>query len=572
MRTLFTSLSILFTTLLFSQPIIEFVEPVGGFNSPVDVTGSGDGSGRLFIVERAGRIRIYNQNNGLTQATFFLNITDRVLSGGEQGLLGVAFHPDYATNGRFYVNYTSRARPGIPEGATVIARFISTVGGPTAPSSTEQILLTIEQPDNNHNAGDLAFGPDGYLYIPTGDGGGSGDPQDNAQDFGSLLGKMLRIDVNSPGGGLNYGIPADNPYLAANDNIPDEIYAVGLRNPWRISFDRFAGDLWIGDVGQDAREEVNFQAAGSAGGQNYGWDCREGNIPYSGSSSDNCANGSTYTPPVFDYVHDANTGGFSVTGGFVYRGTAADLDGYYVCADFITDRLFLYETATNTLSTQEETDVTGISSFGEDDNGELYAVQLNGTLHRVTTNSALPTELTRWTATPRGKIVELAWATASEVDAADFLLERSTDGLNFNPLATQEAMGNATDEVIYNYTDEEPLPGRSYYRLVQRDFDGASTTYAIRTVVFTGEAANDLRIFPNPSAGDFVLDFTFPPTDGSVSLRVFSLDGQQVFAEKRAGSPGQERLAYRLPTLPAGMYQVLVMHDNDVYSQRLVLK
>jgi len=571
-RTLFTSLSILFTTLLLSQPIIEFVEPVGGFNSPVDVTGCGDGSGRLFIVERAGRIRIYNQNTGLTQATFFLNITDRVLSGGEQGLLGVAFHPDYATNGRFYVNYTSQARPGIPEGTTVIARFISTVGGPTAPSSTEQILLTIEQPEDNHNAGDLAFGPDGYLYIPTGDGGGSGDPQDNAQNFGSLLGKMLRIDVNSPGGGLNYGIPTDNPYLATNDNIPDEIYAVGLRNPWRISFDRFTGDLWIGDVGQNAREEVNFQAAGSAGGQNYGWDCREGNIPYDGSSSANCANGSTYTPPVFDYVHDNNTGGFSVTGGFVYRGTAADLDGYYVCADFVTSRLFLYEPATETLSTQDETEVTGISSFGEDDNGELYVVQLNGTLHRVTTNSVLPVELMHWTATPRGKTVELAWATASETGAEDFLLERSTDGVNFSPLAIQEALGNATDEAVYGYTDEEPLPGLSYYRLVQRDFDGTYTTYAIRTVTFTDEVDNGLRIFPNPSAGDFVLDFTSPPTGGSVSLRVFSLDGQQVFAEKRAVTPGQERLAYRLPALPVGMYQVLVMHDNDVYSQRLVLE
>lgn len=572
MRTLLTYIFLLITTLLLSQPNLEFVESVGGFNSPVDVTGSGDGSGRLFIVERAGRIRIYNQNNGLTQATFFLNITDRVLSGGEQGLLGVAFHPNYATNGRFFVNYTSKARPGIPEGTTVIARFISTVGGPTAPASTEQILLTIEQPEPNHNAGDLAFGPDGYLYIPTGDGGGSGDPDDNGQDFGSLLGKMLRIDVDSPGGGLNYGIPADNPYQAANDNIPDEIYAVGLRNPWRISFDRLTGDLWIGDVGQDAREEVNFQAAGTAGGQNYGWDCREGNIAYSGSSSANCANGSTYTPPVFDYEHNVNTGGFSVTGGFVYRGSADDLDGFYVCADYVTSRLFLYEPSTSTLFTQDETMVTGISAFGEDDNGELYVVQLSGTLHRLTTTDALPVELVYWTATPRGKTVELAWATASESGAEDFLLERSADGVNFSPVASLPAAGNSSESEEYVYTDEQPLTGRSYYRLVQRDFDGSATTYAIRTVVFAGAEDNHFRVFPNPTEGDVFIEFAGVIAEETVDLRVFSLDGRQVLGLYRTIYPGQERINCQLPNLPAGMYQVLVDRGGETYAQRLVLR
>jgi len=571
-RTLLTSFFLLITALLLSQPNIEFVEPVGGFNSPVDVTGCGDGSGRLFIVERAGRIRIYNQNSGLTQATFFLNITDRVLFGGEQGLLGVAFHPNYATNGRFYVNYTSKARPGIPEGTTVIARFISTVGGPTAPASTEQIFMTIPQSDINHNAGDLAFGPDGYLYIPTGDGGGSGDPDDNAQDFSSLLGKMLRIDVDSPGGGLNYGIPADNPYQAANDNIPDEIYAVGLRNPWRVSFDRLTGDLWIGDVGQDAREEVNFQAAGTAGGQNYGWDCREGNVDFSGSSSANCANGSTYTPPIFDYEHDASTGGFSVTGGFVYRGSAADLDGYYVCADYVTSRIFLYDPSIATLYLQDETAVTGISSFGEDDDGELYAVQLNGTLHRVTTATALPVELTRWTATPQGKTVELAWATAVESGAEDFLLERSADGVNFSSLTSLDATGNSTQDVAYAYTDEQPLSGRSYYRLTQRDLDGTATAYEVRTVVFAEVEEDNMRIFPNPTEGMFFVDFAGLPLATSVHLRVFSLEGRQVYERHQTVASGRQQLSYQLPDLPAGMYQVLISSGDGTYSQRLVLR
>lgn len=353
-----------------SQPVLEFVDAVSGFNTPVDLTGAGDGSERLFITEKDGRIRVYDQATATVQAANFLDITDRVTANGERGLLGLAFHPDFATNGCFFVNYTTVARNGLSTGTTVIARYKAAPGATTVDPATELVLLSIPQPFSNHNAGDLAFGPDGYLYIPTGDGGGGGDPRNNSQNPRSLLGKMLRIDVDNQDAGLNYAIPATNPFVG-DTSVLDEIWAIGLRNPWRISFDRSTGALWIGDVGQGQREEVNFQPAGSAGGQNYGWDCREGLIDYdenSDPSSPLCATVGTLTEPVFDYTRSSTTGGTSITGGFVYRGHASDLLGYYLAADFNSNRFFLYPAAGGTMEFQNQSTISSISSFGEDDN------------------------------------------------------------------------------------------------------------------------------------------------------------------------------------------------------------
>lgn len=351
------------------QPLIEDLD------RPLFVTHAGDESGRLFIVEKGGTLRIYNA--GELAATPFLDITDRVnSSGNEQGLLGLAFAPDYATSGNFFVNYTDDS------GDTVIARFQVTADDANlADPATEFIVLQIDQPAGNHNGGMLAFGPDGYLYIGMGDGGGGGDRYGNGQNPDTLLGKMLRIDVTSD---LSqpYTIPADNPWVENDWNgadVRDEIWAVGLRNPWRFSFDRSSGDLWIGDVGQNQVEEINFTPAADSG-LNYGWPILEGTRCYNASTCDSAG----LVLPVAEYEHSE---GCSVTGGYVYRGTQfAALNGVYFYADYCRGSLWAtWPSAGDAWSTAKLLD-TGqtVSSFGEDEAGELYVTDLSaGTVARV---------------------------------------------------------------------------------------------------------------------------------------------------------------------------------------------
>jgi glucose/arabinose dehydrogenase len=333
-----------------------------GYIDPVVVTGAGDGSGRLFVVEQQGRILIVGGG-------VFLDISSLVdSSGNEQGLLGLVFHPDYTNNGYFYVNYTHDPVGSGPD-VTRVSRFEVSAGDPDiADPSSETILIEIEQPASNHNGGDLHFGPDGYLYIATGDGGGGQDEFQNAQDLGSLLGKLLRIDVDGAG---PYEIPPDNPFVGQG-NALDEIWAYGLRNPWRFSFDRLTGDLFIGDVGQTQVEEIDLQRASSAGGENYGWSCMEGDVTVNFNPCD----GTPLTAPILVYNHDL---GCSVTGGYLYRGDIGGLNGRYVFGDFCTGVIWFASASAGTWSTEVFLDTTiKISSFGEDDHGELFVLDHNG--------------------------------------------------------------------------------------------------------------------------------------------------------------------------------------------------
>jgi len=374
-RILLFFLALAFAQFIYAQPIIELEPYVGGFNNPVDIANAGDD--RLFIVEQAGIIRIID-GNGDKLAEPFLDIRNRIRSGGEQGLLGLVFHPDYSENGYFYVNYTSNDDPA----RTTIARFQVLADNPNRASTTsEKILLQIEQPYSNHNAGDLAFGPDGYLYIPLGDGGSGGDPDNFSQDRLTFLGKLLRIDVDN---GDPYAIPPDNPF-AMDDFTLDEIWAIGLRNPWRFSFDRLTGDMWIGDVGQNRWEEIDFQPANSTGGENYGWDCFEGSEMFALSSPE-CGN-DTYFDPIFEYPNNGD--GCSVTGGFVYRGSDyPELYGKYIFTDFCSGQFWTIQQNENgTFTSQKVGNFNNFdySSFGEDQNGELYLAGLaTGTIFRVT--------------------------------------------------------------------------------------------------------------------------------------------------------------------------------------------
>jgi glucose/arabinose dehydrogenase len=343
-----------------------------GFDWPVLVTNAGDGSNRLFVVEKPGRIVIVR--DGSKETTPFLDIQPLVGSdGSEQGLLGLAFHPDYSSNGEFFVNYTNLERD------TVIARYQVTTDSEQADPSSATMLLQVDQPASNHNGGNLVFGPDGFLYIGLGDGGRTGDPWGNAQNLGVLLGKLLRIDVD---GGSPYGIPADNPFMHSVDpGVRPEIWAYGLRNPWRYSFDRATGDLYIGDVGQYRYEWVHRQPAGTGGGQNYGWNIREGSHCY--STGTNCDTTSLVSP-IAEYDHSL---GCSITGGYAYRGAAyPELVGTYFFADYCSGRFWSLRETTpgDWLMDPPLESPLRPSSFGEDEDGELYVVSLhNNGLYRL---------------------------------------------------------------------------------------------------------------------------------------------------------------------------------------------
>ncbi|MCY3003612.1 MAG: PQQ-dependent sugar dehydrogenase [Planctomycetota bacterium] len=357
-----------------------------GFSQPLFLCSPPGDTARMFVVEQGGRIRIIK--NGAILSTPFLHLGSaatgglaRISTGGERGLLGLAFHPNYAQNGYFYVNYTATG-----SGATVIARYQVSTSNPDVAGTTELPLLTIAQPFSNHNAGGLNFGADGKLYICTGDGGSANDPNGNAQNTGSLLGKILRLDVNLP---APY-IPIDNPYIGAGNPL-DEIWAIGLRNPFRFSFDRLTGDMYIGDVGQNAVEEIDFMAAGVSG-QNYGWRCMEG-TSCTGLTGCTC-NSIALTPPIKDYTQ-ASGGHCSAIGGYVYRGTnVCGLQGTYFYADYCSTAIWSLKYTNGTVSnfTVRTTElepagtptISSISSFGEDANGEIYILDYtDGEVYRI---------------------------------------------------------------------------------------------------------------------------------------------------------------------------------------------
>jgi len=358
---------------------ISFQEVAAGFTNPVFISNAGDGSDRLFIVEQPGFIRILK--NGTFLGTPFLDIHSIIKSGGEQGLLALAFHPSYKTNGIFFVAYTA-PRAGDATGSNlVLEKFsVSANNSDLADANSGVILLIISHPINsNHNGGTLAFGKDGYLYWSTGDGGSGGDPPNNAQQLNNLLGKLLRIDVNS---GSPYGIPSSNPFYSNIDpNVKKEIWAYGLRNPWRVSFDDLTHDLYIGDVGQSTREEVDFQPANSTGGENYGWRIMEGSTCYNPPSGCDQVG---KVQPITEYSHSL---GCSITGGYVYRGlNFPSLTGYYFYGDYCSGRFFsLYKDSILGWKSAQLLDTPyTISTFGEDEQGELYLADYStGKLYNI---------------------------------------------------------------------------------------------------------------------------------------------------------------------------------------------
>ncbi len=400
-----------FSTVQAQFPI-ENAFPALNFNRPVDLQHAGDGSGRLFVVEQAGRILVFDNDAAVSGATEFLDIRDRVNDGGnEEGLLGLAFHPDYANNGYFYVNY-SASNPR----RNVIARYsVSAADADAADRGSERVLLTYAQPFSNHNGGQLAFGADGYLYIATGDGGSGGDPQNNAQNRTNLLGKILRIDIDNSDGGRQYAIPGDNPFAGNSEGYAEEIFAYGLRNPWRFSFDPVTGRLWAGDVGQNRYEEVDIIEKG----RNYGWRIMEGFACYNPSSG---CDQTGLSLPIVEYGRDQ---GASITGGHVYRGTSVpELEGKYIYADFVTGRIWglTYRGPGDFENELLLASTENIASFGVDEVGELYICSFGGGIFRFTptvtstiVNAALPREISLTASYPNPAVLSSVQAVTVRV-------------------------------------------------------------------------------------------------------------------------------------------------------------
>ena len=359
----------LFSSLMFSQTI-NLQSFATGFTKPLEIAHTNNDD-RLFIVEQTGKIKILNAN-GTTNATPFLDVASLITTtGGEQGLLGLAFSPDYATNGYFFINYTKL------NGDTVVARY-SVSSNPNEAFATGTVILTIPQPYENHNGGCMKFGPDGYLYIATGDGGNSGDPENRSQNTFENLGKMLRIDVTVGINPAPYQNPSTNPYVGIAGN--DEIWAIGLRNPWKFSFNRLNGDIWIADVGQNLFEEVNKIESPLPNNLNFGWKCKEANSIYSAGCT-----GLSLTAPLIAVDH--NIGSCSITGGYVYTGSLyPNLSGKYIFTDFCNPKIGMVSSSGAVVYSANFSG--NFSTFGEDKNGELYIASLyNGIIYKITDSS-----------------------------------------------------------------------------------------------------------------------------------------------------------------------------------------
>lgn len=377
MKRWFFSFVMIGSLLAYGQSPLSLEEafPNLTFNQPVDLQHAPDGSHRLFVVEKRGMIWVFENNSGVLNKTVFLDIRDRVNdSGFEEGLLGLAFHPAYATNGHFFVYY-SAANPR----RSVISRFkVSSADSNVAVADSELVILEVNQPFSNHNGGQIAFGPDGMFYIALGDGGSGGDPFGHGQNLATLLGSILRVDVNQTQPGFNYSIPPDNPFAGNTEGYREEIFAYGLRNPWRFSFDTVTGMLWCGDVGQNAWEEIDMITSGG----NYGWNIMEGNHCFQPPAG---CNTTGLILPVWEYPH--SSGNISITGGYVYRGNSVtELIGKYIYADYGSGRIWSLDVSdiNNPINTLLVDANFNISSFGIDHTGELFICGLNGKIYRFT--------------------------------------------------------------------------------------------------------------------------------------------------------------------------------------------
>jgi glucose/arabinose dehydrogenase len=522
-------------TMAYAQPSVSFHTIANNLSSPVDIVNAGDGTGRLFIVEQTGTIRIWN--GSMLLPVPFLDISSRTLAAGEQGLLSLAFHPDYKNNGFFFVYYNNR------KGEITIARFKTSSASPDiGDPASEAILMSIPKPFANHNGGKLGFGDDGYLYFGTGDGGSGGDPFHNAQNGKSYLGKMLRLQVTTDNNHPYYTIPTGNPYKNSADFFP-EIIATGLRNPWRWCFDKKTGDMWIADVGQNSLEEVNFRPKDSILNINYGWNCFEGLAPYNTL----CSAAANNVFPIFQYPHNS-MGGFSITGGQVYRGADYPfLQGYYLFADFVSGNTWIIspkplQKGWSVFALPEKT--RQISGFGESESGEMYAVTLQGLLLRVMAVS--PTAfsvLSGFSVKNKGVIHELVWHIDNQQKDDIYIIERSIGSGSSFALLGQITAGNASSQ-DFTFTAAVTSNTDHYYRV--RVFPAPAGNYYSTTLRVTADTVTRIRI---RLANEMVQVFA---TEDIASIEMIDMAGRRLITKT---PPSNTRVDYiRVNALPKGVF------------------
>jgi glucose/arabinose dehydrogenase len=526
----------------FSQPVLGFQSFLTGLTAPVDIVNAKDGSNRLFIVQQNGIIRVHS--GGSLLATPFINLSSviRYDVGGERGLLSIAFHPQYATNRYFFVYYNNTA------GNVELAQYrTSSSDANVADAASGKILLTITKPFTNHNGCKLLFGTDGNLYFGTGDGGSGGDPQNNAQNLNSLLGKMIRINVDNFNTAPYYTVPSTNPLVGVANTRP-EIYGWGLRNPWRWSFDRQTGDMWIADVGQGAWEEVNMIPAAATSGLNYGWRCYEGTHAYDLSQCGTTpATGKTY--PIFEYDH-SSAGGYSITGGLVYRGTEfTALQGYYMCADYVNPNGWLI--APNGSGgwnvTQQTNFPANVSSFGDAEDGTLYLSTLSGTVYKVLVTGSLPVRLLSFNGESRNGRDVLRWTTTADPSLDHFEIEQSPDGTRFHTIGSlQPTTANA-----YSYTTTA-ITGDRYYRLKMRYSTGSVQYSAVLRLTNKSSAGISATV-----TGHSQLQLTTATNLQQVNL--LNMQGQKVqqFGKLTSGSH-----VLNSSNLPQGVYYLQCIKED----------
>lgn len=543
------------------NPVLVYEPVLSGLTNPVDaVTAPGDG--RMFIVQQNGLIRI---RNGAALTTFANLGSVLITTGSEQGLLSLAFHPNYASNRYFFVLYTAATT-----GDITLARYRRDAANPNTIEPGGTVLLSIPKPTplssySNHNGGKIIFGTDGYLYMSTGDGGSGGDPNNNAQNRASLLGKMLRLDVNSFATSAPfYDIPPTNPYASPVDGFRDEIYSYGLRNPWRWSFDRTTGDMWIGDVGQGLWEEVDWTVPGEASGANFGWRCYEGAHIYSGGG---CTPSDTISP-VFEYGHNNTTGGFSITGGYVYRGSVAPgMQGFYIVTDYVSGNL--WKIRPNGLGGWQvffQDDLAGgVSGFAEGPTGELYAINRGGgRLDSVVVASLVPVTISNFTVSPGNGFNTVNWTTAVELNTSRFHIEYSTDAVNFTRVGAVNASGGNNGRQ-YDFRHTVSQDGYVYYRLAIEETDG-SVNYSNIVRIKSGTVI-PIKVYPTiVNNGQLNVELNQPAQE----LQLLNTSGAIVLRKNLQGASGN--LPLLLPVLPKGVYVLRINGPGISFRQKIIIQ
>ncbi|WP_439557193.1 PQQ-dependent sugar dehydrogenase [Dyadobacter sp.] len=519
----------------------------------MQLTHAGDGSNRIFIAERAGLIKVFLPTAPTTPIEF-LNMNSpspRVGVDGEGGLLSITFHPNFESNGYLYTYFTDLA------GDLVIGRY--TASGNAAAAGSFFEILKIPHPINsNHNGGAIHFGPDGFLYASIGDGGGQNDPSNNGQNLNSLLGKILRIDVNVPGGVAQpYQIPADNPSSGS------PVFASGLRNPFRWSFDRLTGDAWIGDVGQGAKEEINFRAEGTLGGSNFGWRCYEGDIPTPNIDRTGCLPASSYIAPIYTYVNGAARGN-SVIGGRVYRGTRSLLmQGWYIGTDYSSGEIHKI-LRSQSYTGYQEGELAGTREIGEDESGEIYAVKADA-VFRIFADEPLPVKLANFEGVKGNESIKLTWNTTMEERFKGFDVEFSMNAKTFETVGNVPAE-NAANGTSYVFSHLTKNTGNLYYRLKMIEADDSyehSRIIMVKTEEFAPVNTYARPTIISNNELNLVLDRPFQ------SVELVNAKGQVFLKEEISGKSGPVTIP--IHEAASGLYIVRLENENGVVHEKVLI-